>query len=152
MPERPVDVAKVAEVLLARQRRGKRASIVVVAEGARLEPGADTTRSGELDEFGHVQLGGVGAYLATEIERRTGIPARATVLGYVQRGGTPTARDRVLATRYGVFAADLVRDRRWGQMAALRGDEIVAASLDEATRALHLVDPKLYETAEVFFG
>ncbi len=152
VPERPVDLSKVTEYLLARQRRGKRASIVVIAEGAQIERGTDTVQSGDLDEFGHVRLGGIGAFLATEIERRTGIQARATVLGYVQRGGTPTARDRVLATRYGVFAADLVRDRRWGHMAALRGDEIVAASLEEATRELHLIDPRLYETAEVFFG
>jgi len=152
VPERPVDLAKVCRHVLSRQERGKRFSIVVVAEGAQIERGKDQTVSEELDEFGHARLGGIGAYLAKEIERRTKIETRVTVLGHIQRGGTPTARDRVLATRYGVFAADLVRDGRWGQMAALRGDEIVSVSLDEATKELHLVDPRLYEIAEVFFG
>ncbi len=152
VPERPIDLAQVAAWVMARQERGKNFSIVVVAEGAQVEQGKDATLNAELDEFGHVRLGGIGAYLAKEIERRTGIESRVTVLGHIQRGGTPTARDRVLATRYGVFAADLVRDRRWGMMAALHGDDIVAVSLDEATKELHLVDPKLYEMAEVFFG
>ncbi|HYQ81978.1 MAG TPA: 6-phosphofructokinase, partial [Anaeromyxobacteraceae bacterium] len=102
--------------------------------------------------FGHVRLGGIGSYLAREIERETGIETRAAVLGHIQRGGTPTARDRVLGTRYGVFAVDLVREGKFGMMAALHGDEIVAVSLEEATKALHLVDPVLYEIAQVFFG
>jgi ATP-dependent phosphofructokinase / diphosphate-dependent phosphofructokinase len=152
VPERPIDLEQVASWVKARQARGKNFSIVVVAEGAQVERGKDETLSGDLDEFGHVRLGGIGAFLAREIERRTRIEARVTVLGHIQRGGTPTARDRVLATRYGVFAADLVRDKRWGMMAALHGDDIVAVSLDEATKQLHLVDPKLYELAEVFFG
>ena len=152
VPERPIDLEQVSSWVKARQSRGKNFSIVVVAEGAQVERGKDETLSGDLDEFGHVRLGGIGAFLAREIERRTRIEARVTVLGHIQRGGTPTARDRVLATRYGVFAADLVRDQRWGLMAALHGDDIVAVSLDEATKQLHLVDPKLYELAEVFFG
>jgi 6-phosphofructokinase 1 len=152
VPERPIDLEQVSSWVKARQARGKNFSIVVVAEGAQVERGKDETLSGDLDEFGHVRLGGIGAFLAREIERRTRIEARVTVLGHIQRGGTPTARDRVLATRYGVFAADLVRDQRWGLMAALHGDDIVAVSLDEATKQLHLVDPKLYELAEVFFG
>ncbi len=152
VPERPIDLEQVAGWVRARQARGKNFSIVVVAEGAQVERGHDETVSADLDEFGHVRLGGIGAFLAKEIERRTRIEARVTVLGHIQRGGTPTARDRVLATRYGVFAADLVRDGRWGTMAALHGDEIVAVSLDVATKELHLVDPKLYEIAEVFFG
>jgi phosphofructokinase-like protein len=152
VPERPIDLEQVSSWVKARQSRGKNFSIVVVAEGAQVERGRDETLSGDLDEFGHVRLGGIGAFLAREIERRTRIEARVTVLGHIQRGGTPTARDRVLATRYGVFAADLVREQRWGMMAALHGDDIVAVSLDEATKQLHLVDPKLYELAEVFFG
>jgi 6-phosphofructokinase 1 len=152
VPERPIDLEQVAAWVRHRQARGKNFSIVVVAEGAQVEHGKDATISQELDEFGHVRLGGIGAFLAKEIERRTHIEARVTVLGHIQRGGTPTARDRVLATRYGVFAADLVRDHRWGTMAALHGDEIVAVSLDEATKELHLVDPKLYALAETFFG
>ena len=152
VPERPINLEQVAEYVMRRQARGKRFSIIVVAEGAQLERGKDETIAGDLDEFGHVRLGGIGAFLAREIERRTQIESRVTVLGHIQRGGTPTARDRVLGTRYGVFAADLVRDGRWGMMAALHGDDIVAVSLDEATKALHLIDPKLYEIAEIFFG
>jgi 6-phosphofructokinase 1 len=152
VPEKPINLDEVCWHLRARLARGKRFSIVVVAEGAQIERGKDEVASAEVDEFGHVRLGGIGAFLAKEIERRTGIETRATVLGHIQRGGTPTARDRVLGTRYGVFAADLVRDQRWGQMAALRGDEIVAVSLEEATRQLKLVDPALFDVAAVFFG
>jgi 6-phosphofructokinase 1 len=152
VPERPVNLDQVSQYVLSRQARGKHFSIIVVAEGAQIERGKDETVSGDLDEFGHVRLGGIGAYLAREIESRTKIEARVTVLGHIQRGGTPTPRDRVLGTRYGVFAADLVRDGRWGMMAALHGDDIVAVSLEEATKALHLIDPKLYDIAEIFFG
>jgi 6-phosphofructokinase 1 len=152
VPERPIQLDQVCQHLRARQARGKNFSIVVVAEGAQIERGKDQTVTADLDEFGHVRLGGIGAFLTREIERRTGIETRATVLGHIQRGGTPTARDRMLATRFGVFAADLVKEGRWGQMAALRGDEVVAVSLEEATRELHLIDPRLYAIAEVFFG
>jgi ATP-dependent phosphofructokinase / diphosphate-dependent phosphofructokinase len=152
IPERPIVLDEVCQYLRTRLARGKRFSIVVVAEGAQLQRGKDEVQTQELDEFGHVRLGGIGPYLAKEIERKTGIETRATVLGHIQRGGTPTARDRVLATRYGVFAADLVKEGRFGQMAALHGDAIVAVSLAEATRELHLIDPKLFEVAEVFFG
>ena len=132
--------------------RGRHFSIVVVAEGAKMARSKETTVSDVLDEFGHVRLGGIGAYLAKEIERETGFEARVTVLGHIQRGGTPTARDRVLATRYGVFACDLVKEGRFGLMAALRGDDIVAVPLAEATKELHLIDPGLFDIAEVFFG
>lgn len=152
IPERPIVLASVCDHILKRQKRGRRFSIVVVAEGAKMERSKETTVTDELDEFGHVRLGGIGSYLAREIERETGIETRAAVLGHIQRGGTPTARDRVLGTRYGVFAVDLVRDGKFGMMAALRGDQIVAVSLEEATKELHLVDPALYEIAEVFFG
>lgn len=152
IPERPIVLASVCDHILKRQKRGRRFSIVVVAEGAKMERSKEATVTDELDEFGHVRLGGIGSYLAREIERETGIETRAAVLGHIQRGGTPTARDRVLGTRYGVFAVDLVRDGKFGMMAALRGDQIVAVSLEEATKELHLVDPALYEIAEVFFG
>jgi 6-phosphofructokinase 1 len=152
IPERAIDLDDVCRHLKARLKRGRRFSIVVVAEGAHMARAKETTQTDELDDFGHVRLGGIGAFLAREIERATGIETRATVLGHIQRGGTPTARDRVLGTRYGVFAADLVRDGRWGQMAALQGDAIVAVSLETATNELHLVDPRLYEIAEIFFG
>jgi ATP-dependent phosphofructokinase / diphosphate-dependent phosphofructokinase len=152
IPERLIVLGEVCEHVRKREKRGRRFSIVVVAEGAKMERSKEATVTDEIDEFGHVRLGGIGNYLAREIERETGIETRATVLGHVQRGGTPTPRDRVLATRYGVFAVDLVRQGKWGMMAALKGDEVVAVSLEEATRSLHLVDPAFYEMAEVFFG
>src|SRR4029077_16796530 len=104
------------------------------------------------DQFGHVVLGGVGDTLGREIEQRTGYETRVTLLGHVQRGGTPTPRDRVLATRYGLKAADLVDEGRFGQMAALHGDAIVDVSLEEATVALKTVPPEWYEVAQAFFG
>jgi phosphofructokinase-like protein len=152
VPERPIDLDVLCQHLRSRQARGKNFSIVVVAEGAQLERGKDQTIAGDLDEFGHVRLGGIGNFLTKEIEKRTGIETRATVLGHIQRGGSPTPRDRVLGTRYGVFAADLVQQGKWGMMAALHGDSIVAVSLEEATKELHLIDPALYAIAEVFFG
>jgi ATP-dependent phosphofructokinase / diphosphate-dependent phosphofructokinase len=152
VPEKPIALAEVVRHIRNREKRGRHFSIVVVAEGAKMEQSKETTVSDALDEFGHVRLGGIGAYLAKEIERETGFEARVTVLGHIQRGGTPTARDRVLATRYGVFACDLVKDRKWGHMAALKGDDVVAVPLAEATRELHLIDPGLYAIAEVFFG
>jgi len=152
VPERPIDLQDVVRHIRARQKRGRHFSIVVVAEGAKMARSKETTVSDVLDEFGHVRLGGIGAYLAKEIERETGFEARVTVLGHIQRGGTPTARDRVLATRYGVFACDLVKAGRFGLMAALRGDEIVPVPLADATKELHLIDPALFDIAEVFFG
>jgi 6-phosphofructokinase 1 len=109
-------------------------------------------QSGEKDAFGHVRLGGIGDWLAHQIEQRTGKEARTTVLGHVQRGGTPTARDRWLATRFGLHAIDAVHEGRWGQMTALRGTDIITVPLSEATKELKTVDPSLYAEAEVFFG
>ena len=152
VPEIPVNLERVCDHLRRRHASGRPFSIVVAAEGAQIEQGQDQAMSADLDEFGHVRLGGIGAVLATEIEARTGFETRSTVLGHIQRGGTPTARDRVLATRYGVFAADLVHAGEFGKMAALRGDEIVAVPLEEATRELKLIDRGLFEVAEVFFG
>jgi 6-phosphofructokinase 1 len=152
VPERPIDLHDVVRHIRARQKRGRHFSIVVVAEGAKMARSKETTVSDVLDEFGHVRLGGIGAYLAKEIERETGFEARVTVLGHIQRGGTPTARDRVLATRYGVYACDLVKEGRFGLMAALRGDDIVPVPLADATKELHLIDPDLFGIAEVFFG
>jgi 6-phosphofructokinase 1 len=152
VPERPIHLDQVCQHLRSRLARGKTFSIVVVAEGAQIVRGKDESITHDLDEFGHVRLGGIGAFLTKEIEARTGIETRVTVLGHIQRGGSPTPRDRILGTRYGVFAADLVKEARWGTMAALRGDEIVGVSLEEATRELKLIDPKLFAIAEVFFG
>ncbi len=157
IPEQPLTVEEACEEIVARHTSGKLFSIVVVSEGYEL-----TYRSGERklvagearasDQFGHVQLGGVGETLAREIEERTGFETRVTVLGHVQRGGTPTARDRVLATRYGLKAVELIQNGRFGRMAALQGDEIVDVSLEEATAKLKVVPEDWYDVAKVFFG
>jgi phosphofructokinase-like protein len=156
IPEHPVTVEAACVALAKRHRHGKDFSIVVVSEGYELtydsgESRAVTQEKG-LDQFGHIRLGGVGDALAHEIEERTGYETRVTVLGHVQRGGTPTPRDRVLATRYGLKAADLVKEGRFGRMAALRGDSIVDVSLEEATTKLKTVPPEWYDVARAFFG
>jgi 6-phosphofructokinase 1 len=152
IPEEPFDVQAVCEAIVHRHEAGRYASIVVVAEGATPKEGTVATASGEVDQFGHVRLGGIGTALAAEIEQRTGYETRAIVLGHVQRGGTPTAFDRVLATRFGVAAIDAVHDGDFGRMVALRGGLIVRVPLDEAVGVLKLVDPALYDVARVFFG
>ncbi len=156
IPEVRFDIAQVCSWVESRFRLDY-APIIVVSEGAKPRSGPDgdgteSLLSGEKDAFGHVRLGGIGDYLAREIEARTGKEARTTVLGHVQRGGTPTARDRWLATRFGLHAIDAVHDEQWGQMTALRGTNIVMVPLAEATKELKLVDPALYAEAEVFFG
>jgi 6-phosphofructokinase 1 len=151
VPERPFSVEKVVTWV---QRRFERqyAPIIVVAEGALPEGGGELLQSGELDAFGHVRLGGVGTWLADEIARHTGAESRAVVLGHVQRGGTPTAYDRVLATRFGLHAVDAVQDGDFGVMVALRGTDIVRVKLAEATAELKTVPLERYQEAEVFFG
>jgi phosphofructokinase-like protein len=151
IPEEPVPIEEACDQLRHRHERGKDFSIVVVSEGYELDGAGD---AGEVDQFGHVRLSerGVGATLAREIETRTGFETRVTVLGHVQRGGTPTPRDRVLATRYGLKAADLVEEGKFGRMAALRGDAIVDVSLKEATSELKTVPPDWYDVARAFFG
>jgi ATP-dependent phosphofructokinase / diphosphate-dependent phosphofructokinase len=152
IPERPIDIDRVCEHIENRHRtQQKKFSIVVVAEGARLGSKEATTHE-KLDEFGHVRLGGIGQQVADSIESKTGYETRVTVLGHIQRGGTPTAFDRVLATRFGVHAADMVAKGDFGNMAALRGNQIVSVPLSEATSHLKTVDPALYGVAEVFFG
>ena len=157
IPEQPVTVEEACRQLEKRHETGKDFSIVVVSEGYELtyESGERRLVAGKArptDQFGHVVLGGVGDALGHEIEQRTGFETRVTVLGHVQRGGTPTPRDRVLATRYGLKAADLVHDGRFGQMAALRGDSVVSVPLAEATATLKTVPAHWYETARAFFG
>ncbi|HUZ16658.1 MAG TPA: ATP-dependent 6-phosphofructokinase [Gaiellaceae bacterium] len=151
IPEIPLDYDEVAETIRKRHARGKNFSIVVVSEGAELPGLADR---GETDQFGHVTLSnrGVGDTLGRAIQERTGFETRVTVLGHIQRGGTPTARDRILATRFGLKAADLALAGEFGKMAALRGDEIVAVPLAEATAELKLVPRDWYEVASAFFG
>jgi 6-phosphofructokinase 1 len=156
IPEQPITVESACADLRRRHERGKDFSIVVVSEGYELtyESGEQrtVTQEAELDPFGHVRLGGVGEALARDIEERTGYETRVTVLGHVQRGGSPTPRDRILATRFGLKAADLVDERRFGRMAALQGDAIVDVSLEEATRELKTVPPEWFDTAKAFFG
>jgi 6-phosphofructokinase 1 len=157
IPEQPITVEEACADLRRRHERGKDFSIVVVSEGYEL-----TYASGEkrqvaqeapaTDQFGHVRLGGVGEQLAREIEERTGFESRVTVLGHVQRGGSPTPRDRILATRYGLKAADLVEEGRYGTMAALHGDEIVEVPLAEAVAELKTVPSEWYDVARAFFG
>ncbi|MGH3008278.1 MAG: 6-phosphofructokinase [Gaiellaceae bacterium] len=151
VPEIPVDFEEVAEAIRKRHARGKNFSIVVVSEGCEL-PGL--AEDGETDQFGHVTLSkrGVGDALRREIEERTGFETRVTVLGHVQRGGSPTPRDRILATRFGLKAADLALAGEFGQMAALRGDDIVAVPLAEATAQLKVVPREWHEVARAFFG
>ncbi|CAB4938240.1 unannotated protein [freshwater metagenome] len=152
VPERPFDLDEVCDHLRARHARGRSFSIVVASEGARPAQGSITTREGGVDEFGHVRLGGIAAWLENEIEARTGFETRMVVLGHVQRGGTPTAYDRVLATRYGVEAVDALTRGESGVMVALRGTEILTIPLEEALAAPKLLDPELFATAAVFFG
>jgi 6-phosphofructokinase 1 len=153
VPERPFDIDEVCARLRHRHERGRSFSIVVVAEGAVPREGSIQTRGeGAVDAFGHARLGGIGVTLEKEIEEHTGYETRVTILGHVQRGGTPVAYDRVLATRFGVAAMDAVAAGRFGTMVALRGTEIVEVPLQTALREPKLLDPALYETAELFFG
>ena len=151
IPEVPFDIEKVCEYIEHRFQ-SQYSPIVVVAEGATPKEGTMELLTGELDAFGHVRLGGMGQRLAEEIEKRTGKEARTTVLGHIQRGGTPTAFDRVLATRFGLHAIDAVHAADWGKMVALRGTDIVRAPLAEATGELKVVPAQRYAESQVFFG
>ena len=153
LPEEPFDIEEVCEALRRRHAKGRYASIVVVSEGAQPKEGSLVLKDAEVDAFGHVRLGGIANVLAKEIEARTGFETRMTILGHVQRGGTPTAFDRVLSTRFGIAAIDAVHDGAFGQMVASKGDAIVRVPLAEAVGELRTMDPGLYhEVAEVFFG
>jgi ATP-dependent phosphofructokinase / diphosphate-dependent phosphofructokinase len=152
VPERPFDIEEVCEHLRRRQRGGRTFSIVVVAEGATPKDGDIVSEYQQTDAFGHVRLGGIAVTLEKEIEERTGFETRMTILGHIQRGGTPVAYDRVLGTRFGVEAIDAATEGDFGRMVALRGTEIVRVPLEEALAEPKLLDPKLFETAEVFFG
>ena len=153
IPEAPFKLEDVVQVINARKERGRNFSIVVIAEGAYPEGKKDEyLKSKRVDEYGHIQLGGVGAILARDLEKLTGIECRTTILGHVQRGGTPTAFDRVLATRYGICAVDMVNNEQWGMMAGLKGTEVVPVPLEEALKEEKKVPLGLYEVAKVFFG
>jgi ATP-dependent phosphofructokinase / diphosphate-dependent phosphofructokinase len=154
VPEEPFDLDEVADRLRARHDRGRYASIVVVAEGATFKEGTFVVQEdAPLDAFGHVRLGGIANVVAKEIEKRTGFETRVTILGHIQRGGTPTAFDRILATRFGIAAIDAVHDGAFGQMVALQAGQIVLVPLEEAVGTVKTVDPALYHgVAQVFSG
>ena len=153
IPERPFDIEEVCRLIRRRHERGRYFAIVVAAEGATPVEGTMETVAGSgVDEFGHARLGGIGQRLEREIEERTGYETRTTVLGHVQRGGTSTAFDRVLATRLGVAAIDAASERRWGTMTALRGQRVELVPLGEAVATLRTVPVEDYEAAATFFG
>lgn len=159
IPERPVVIDQVCDLIRRRHSRGKDFSIVVVSEGAKVAFDKDIDKDGSLivrdvgvDQFGHVRLGGIASLLADEIEKRIKFETRAVILGHIQRGGAPTAFDRVLATRYGSAAIDLIAEGRFGQMVALKGNEIVGVELNEAVYCLKRVDDRLIDVAEECIG
>ncbi len=153
IPEEPFDIDHVCDAIVRRHEAGRFASIVVVAEGAIPKEGTLELPEPEVDVYGHQRLGGIGTTLGGEIERRTGYETRVTILGHVQRGGTPNAFDRVLATRYGVAAIDAVHDHAYGEMVCLHAGRIGRITLEEAkSRGLKTVDPQLYEVARVFWA
>ena len=153
IPEEEFDIEEVCKNLRSRYERGKKFSIVVVAEGAKPKgKGMVVTQSDEKDEFGNLRLGGIGHSLAREIEKRLNVETRVTILGHVQRGGTPTAHDRVLATRFGVAAVELIKNNEFGKMVALQGDKILPVPLEEAVSKSKTVDMDLYNLSKIFFG
>jgi 6-phosphofructokinase 1 len=152
IPEIPIDLDEVTAILKKRKERGKSFSIVVVAEGAQFKQGQMALKEEKLDSFGHVRLGGIGEILAHEIEKRTGFETRTTVLGHIQRGGTPSALDRFLGTRFGVKAMELVINKKFGRMASLRGTEVTDVPIQDAVGTLKTVDANLYEMSKTFFG
>lgn len=153
IPERPFEINDVADIVNKRAKRGRGFSIIVVAEGA-VPKGVEgyITKDVKKDAFGNVMLGGIGEFLAKEVEKATGVETRHVVLGHLQRGGSPTAHDRVLATRYGVRAAELINEGKFGVMVALQGNKIVPIPLEEGVRQTKTVDMETYKVAEVFFG
>lgn len=153
IPERPMTAVQICEILKKRHARGRLFSIVVVAEGFNLAGDSDViTKDQQVDQFGHVRLGGIGEVVAREIERTTGYETRVTVLGHVQRGGSPTAYDRVLGTRYGVKAVDLIHEGKLGRMVCLKGNHITSILIKNAMTKLKYVDSELIETAEIFYS
>jgi 6-phosphofructokinase len=152
VPEKPFDIEEVCDRITHRHNHGAHFSIAVVAEGATPVEGTMELQTGELDDFGHVRLGGIGNRVAEEIERRTGYEARVTALGHVLRGGTPTAYDRVIATRFGLEAIDAVNDGDFGTMVALRGTDFVRVPIALGVDTLKTLDDKFYDAAAVFFG
>ncbi len=160
IPEEPFQIDDVCKVAINRKKRGRNFSIIVTAEGAypivtegsEQQGGDIITKDAEVDAFGHAKLGGVGEYIAKEVEKRTGIETRHVVLGHLQRGGSPTAHDRILATRYGIRAAELIGEKTYGRMVGIHGNTIVDVSLKDATGETKTVDMDIYRIASTFFG
>lgn len=152
IPEKPFDVKEVCGSIRKRHKRGKKFSIIVVAEGATAREKELITQDEKLDEFGHVRLGGIGHFIGELIEKETGIETRVTILGHIQRGGSPTAYDRILATRFGLKAIDLVEEGNFGQMTALQGNDIISIPIKDAVEKPKLVREDLVAAAETFFG
>ena len=152
IPEKPFDINEICDYIRRRQERGRNFSIIVVAEGAKPKGGKEIVYSESIDEFGHIRLGGVGYYLGKEIEKCLSIETRVVVLGHLQRGGSPTAFDRILATRFGIAAIDLVHEEKFGYMVAIKGNKIVSVPLKDVAGKRKTVDLELYDIASVFFG
>jgi 6-phosphofructokinase 1 len=152
IPEVPIDLDEVVSILKHRKKRGKNFSIVVVAEGASFKDKSLIIQEEKLDAFGHVRLGGIGQVLGNKIEGMTGFETRVTVLGHIQRGGTPTAADRVLGTRFGVAVVNLIEKKKFGRMVSLSGNEIIDVPLEKAVGKLKTVNQDFYNIAKIFFG
>ena len=152
IPEDKFNIDRVAESLTRRHNAGRYASIVVVAEGALPEEGTMELREPDVDQYGHQRLGGISNVIAEEIERRTGFETRVTVLGHVQRGGSPNPFDRVLGTRLGIAAIDAAQDKNYGKMVALQNGSIVTVPLEEAVGSLKIVSPEFWDAAKNFFA
>lgn len=152
IPEIPIDIKNVCDSIMKRHGRGKVFSIIVVAEGAKFKKGDVVVQKEKRDAFNHVRLGGIGHILGEEVEKRTKFETRVTVLGHVQRGGRPTAFDRVLGTRLGVKAVELAMENKFGYMASIQGNKIVPVPISEAVGKLKTVDMELYKIAQIFFG
>jgi len=152
IPEKPFDIDEICDYIRRRQERGRNFSIIVVAEGAKPKGGKEIVYSESIDEFGHIRLGGIGYYLGKEIEKCLSIETRVVVLGHLQRGGSPTAFDRILATRFGIAAIDLVHEGKFGYMVAIKGNKIVSVPLKDVAGKRKTVDLELYDIASVFFG
>ncbi len=152
IPEKPFDIEKICEYIKQRHARGRNFSIIVVAEGAKPKGGVEIVYSESLDEFGHIRLGGVGYFIGKEIEKCINLETRVVVLGHLQRGGSPTAFDRILATRFGISAIDLVHQERFDRMVTLRGNKIESTPLKDVIGKRKTVDLELYDVASVFFG
>ena len=152
IPEIPFDIEEVCGLIKKRHLRGRNFSIVVVAEGAKPKEGDFALQEKKRDAFGHIHLGGIGNILAKEIEKRTGFETRVVVLGHLQRGGSPSAFDRILGTRLGIKAVELIKEKSFGQMASLQGNKILSVPLEDAVGTLKIVDEEFYKVAKVFFG